>query len=123
MKNCYESKSKILHHGRLLIRILKAHDVNIRGDKDLQQFTIYDAYNEKFMDHIHFTKLLDGLWIRKRGVQEGPDDKAEEAKILSMEGGDFWQSIRDEDIPQEMKREDLSFPFFFLFLKLNFLCS
>ena len=34
MKNCYESKSKILHYGRLLIRILKAHDVNVRGDKD-----------------------------------------------------------------------------------------
>lgn len=104
MKNCYESKLKILHYGCLLIRILKAHDVNIRGDN--QQFTIYDTYDEKFMDHIHFTKLLDGLWIRKRGVQEAPDDKAEEAKILSMEGGDFWQGIRDEDIPQEMKRKE-----------------
>lgn len=79
MMACCESKSKVLPYGHFLTRIFKKFGVALMGEKDIQM--VYDTYNSKSMDMMHFDRLPDGLWVQKRIGQVPPPKVEEEDEI------------------------------------------
>lgn len=93
MKHYCEHKSKVLPQEHFLTRIFKEFGVDFKTKKDVQLLTIYETYNAKSINRIHFEKLDNESWVCNRdGSQEVCEERIEnEDEINGMETKELLQ--------------------------------
>ena len=86
MATCWERKTRILTYGRIMTRIFKAFGIDLTLE-DVEEPSPYNTYNDMFMGHMKFERVVDGSWVRlidfgaEDGHQHVNDDKNRESDM------------------------------------------
>lgn len=105
MKKCTDNTSFVLPYGMFITKIMKAFDVKLRGELEIQKLKGYHIYNIATLGCMKFELMHDEAWRRKDNVQpEGMNVlcKDEEGEEILEKGEEYGQegSGLEQSIPQ-----------------------